>query len=113
MIIHGLIPSPDEAGGVEASGAANRAGRDDREFVQSLARGLDVLQAFNRDHPRMTLSEEVCVDFHVGRRAACCLRWPNLVTSAAMANISGSAPVCWTLGIVTWHRSRGAALRSR
>ena len=42
---------------MEASRAAGRSGSDDGEFVQSLARGLDVLQAFNRDHPRMTLSE--------------------------------------------------------
>ena len=27
------------------------------QFVQSLARGLDVLRAFDVDHPRMTLSE--------------------------------------------------------
>jgi IclR family pca regulon transcriptional regulator len=30
---------------------------DQRDFVQSLARGLDVLLAFSNDHPKMTLSE--------------------------------------------------------
>lgn len=32
-------------------------GSDDREFITSLSRGLSVLQAFDRDHPEMTLSE--------------------------------------------------------
>ena len=31
--------------------------RDERDFVNSLARGLSVIRAFDRDHPRMTLSE--------------------------------------------------------
>jgi IclR family pca regulon transcriptional regulator len=30
---------------------------DERDFVNSLARGLSVIRAFDRDHPRMTLSE--------------------------------------------------------
>ncbi|MFX8727542.1 helix-turn-helix domain-containing protein, partial [Acinetobacter baumannii] len=32
-------------------------GQDSREFVNSLARGLSVLQSFGRDARRMTLSE--------------------------------------------------------
>jgi IclR family pca regulon transcriptional regulator len=31
--------------------------RDERDFVNSLARGLSVIRAFDRDHPSMTLSE--------------------------------------------------------
>ncbi|MCM2131521.1 IclR family transcriptional regulator domain-containing protein [Larsenimonas rhizosphaerae] len=32
-------------------------GTDDRDFVTALASGLDVILAFDQDHPRMTLSE--------------------------------------------------------
>jgi IclR family pca regulon transcriptional regulator len=31
--------------------------KKDREFITSLARGLSVIQAFDREHPQMTLSE--------------------------------------------------------
>src|SRR3546814_13933270 len=30
---------------------------EDREFITSLARGLSVIHAFDRDHPQQTLSE--------------------------------------------------------
>jgi IclR family pca regulon transcriptional regulator len=33
------------------------AGKDNREFITALARGLSVLQCFDRDHPELTLSE--------------------------------------------------------
>jgi IclR family transcriptional regulator, pca regulon regulatory protein len=88
--IHGLVPSTDEAGRVEAGGAANRDGRDDREFVQSLARGLDVLQAFNRDHPRMTLSE---VAARVGLSRATSRRL--LLTLAQLGHIGSDGKHFW------------------
>ncbi|MBO1520758.1 IclR family transcriptional regulator domain-containing protein [Oceanisphaera pacifica] len=35
----------------------NKLNPDDRDFVAALASGLEVLQAFDQQHPRMTLSE--------------------------------------------------------
>jgi IclR family pca regulon transcriptional regulator len=89
MIIHGLIPSPNEASLVEASSPANRAGPDD-EFVQSLARGLEVLQAFSRLHPRMTLSE---VAVKVGLSRATSRRL--LLTLAQLGHVGTDGKYFW------------------
>ncbi|MCB1471112.1 MAG: helix-turn-helix domain-containing protein, partial [Rhizobiaceae bacterium] len=31
--------------------------KEDREFITALARGLSVIEAFDRDHSKLTLSE--------------------------------------------------------
>jgi IclR family pca regulon transcriptional regulator len=48
------VPEPR---GLPAAPEATTNGSEDREFVTALARGLRVLQAFDRSHPEMTLSE--------------------------------------------------------
>lgn len=48
---------PDRSPGNRWAPIAEVEGSDDREFVTALARGLSVLQAFDHEHPEMTLSE--------------------------------------------------------
>ncbi|MFN3686519.1 IclR family transcriptional regulator C-terminal domain-containing protein [Salinarimonas sp.] len=46
-----------DAGADNAADAANEATNEDRDYVTSLARGLEVIRAFNRSKSSMTLSE--------------------------------------------------------
>lgn len=57
-----MLEESVKPGGPATAGRKPRAGRngvgaDDQEFIQSLAKGLAVIEAFSEDTPQMTLSE--------------------------------------------------------
>jgi IclR family pca regulon transcriptional regulator len=57
-----MLDRANEIGGESGAGRRNRVGRDslaagDQEFIQSLAKGLAVIEAFSESRPQMTLSE--------------------------------------------------------
>jgi IclR family pca regulon transcriptional regulator len=60
---HTDVAAPPSGGYPTGTGGLRRAERmdgadiDDRDYVQSLVRGLEVIRAFSRFRPRMTLSE--------------------------------------------------------
>ncbi len=69
-----------------ASGAG--AGRRDGNFVQSLERGLAVIRAFDRDHPRMTVSE---VARRAGLTRAAARRLLHTLVALGYARADGKA----------------------
>lgn len=81
---------PDGAGpagaGPEGAAGAERAASPD--FVQSLARGLSVITAFDADHPRQTLSE---VSRATGLTRATARRFLHTLVELGYVDTAGSA----------------------